>query len=91
MFVTAPRPGLLLATTALLLTSLTAGCSRAKYRREADQEVTQLVAEKSYDPRWDEGPCFNINIDPRSRYYDPYDPDHPPMPQDDPDSHQFMH
>ena len=30
-------------------------------------------------------------MDPRSRYFDDYDPDKPPMPPDDPASHQFMH
>jgi outer membrane protein TolC len=34
---------------------------------------------------------FSINIDPRSRLFDPDNPDRPPMPPDDPDSHQLMH
>ncbi|MDP6717961.1 MAG: hypothetical protein QGF59_04890, partial [Pirellulaceae bacterium] len=34
---------------------------------------------------------YDIDIDPRSRYFDPYDPDHSPMPQDDPVSHDYMH
>jgi hypothetical protein len=34
---------------------------------------------------------YTIEIDPRSRFFDPYDPDHPPMPQDDPYSHDYMH
>ena len=30
-------------------------------------------------------------MDPRSRYFDPTDPDGPPMPYDDPASHLYMH
>ncbi len=66
------------------------GCSRQHYRVQADCEVHDLVAEKSNDPRWAVGD-FSIDMDPRSRYFDPSDPDRPPMPPDDPASHQFMH
>ncbi len=47
------------------------------------------MAEKSSDPRW-ALPGFTIQTDPRSRYFDPYDKVRPPMPPDDPASHQFM-
>lgn len=67
-----------------------AGCSREYYREQADLEARCLVAEKSNDPRW-ALPNFTIEMDPRSRYYDVYDPDEPPMPPDDPASHVFMH
>ena len=66
------------------------GCNRAYYREQADQEVGELIREKSYDARW-AVPDFTVNVDPRSRYYDPCDPDRPPMPPDDPDSHVLMH
>ena len=67
------------------------GCNRAYYRRQADREVAHLVAEKSLNnPQW-AIPHFNIEIDPRSRYFEPYNPDCPPMPQDDPASHRYMH
>ncbi len=66
------------------------GCSRQHYRLQADREVHDLVAEKSCDPRWAVDD-FCIDIDPRSRYHDSYDPDRPPMPPDDPASHQYMH
>jgi len=66
------------------------GCSRARYRLQADREAHDIIAERNVDPRW----CvadYGIEIDPRSRYFDPYDPDCPPMPPDDPASHQYMH
>src|SRR5690606_34394463 len=34
---------------------------------------------------------FTIEPDHRSRFFDPFDPDCPPMPPDDPVSHQLMH
>lgn len=70
--------------------SISSGCTLPGYRRAADQEAYSIVAQKSNDPRWDQ-PGFNIEIDPRSRYYDPYNPDCQPMPQDDPYSHRYMH
>jgi hypothetical protein len=66
------------------------GCSRAKYRVQADREAYQTIAEKNVDPRWCEAD-YSIEIDPRSRYFDRYDPDCPPMPPDDPASHRYMH
>lgn len=73
-----------------LLGLLAGGCSRAEYRRQADQDVKRLVDCASQDPRW---PLedFTISVDPRSRYFDPAPPDCPPMPADDPTSHKLMH
>ncbi|MFV1964211.1 MAG: hypothetical protein ACC628_02220 [Pirellulaceae bacterium] len=81
-------------TVSLLMLSLTlgcwAGCSRRHYRVQADQDAYGLVAETAYDPRW-ALPDYSIEIDPRSRYFDAYDPDFQPMPPDDPASHEYMH
>ena len=67
-----------------------ASCSRQHYHKAADTEVTELVAEKAGDPRW-AVPRYDVEMDPRSRYYEIYNQDKPPMPPDDPASHQFMH
>lgn len=80
-----------LAFTLALLLAAGSGCTRAFWRGRADREVAYLVAEKSNNPRWALPAGFNLNIDPRSRYYDPTNPDHPPLPPDDPYSHVFMH
>jgi len=48
-----------------------------------------VIAERNIDPRW-KAADYSIEIDPRSRYFDPHDPDRPPMPQDDPASHEYM-
>lgn len=69
---------------------LLAGCrSQAFYRTQADDDAYFLVAEKNNDPRWDLQRT-NITPDPRSRMFDPFSPDCPPMPVDDPAAHQYM-
>jgi len=66
------------------------GCNRAYYRQQADADAYALVQENSGVPHWPlEG--YTIEIDPRSRMYDPFDRDRPPMPPDDPVSHRYMH
>lgn len=75
----------------LCLAALAAsGCTRGYYRQQADGEVYNLLAHGIRDPRWALD-RYNIDIDPRSRFFDPDCPDFPPMPPDDPTSHQIMH
>ena len=66
------------------------GCHRGYYRRQADAEASRLVEQKATNPRWDT-PDGEIEIDPMSRMFDPFSADHPPIPPDDPTSHQLMH
>ncbi|MHC4876951.1 MAG: TolC family protein [Planctomycetota bacterium] len=56
---------------------------------QADRDAYSLIEERNGDPRWATAD-YSIELDPRSRYYDVYDPDHAPMPQDDPASHEYM-
>ena len=70
--------------------AVSSGCSRTQYRLRADNDVYQTISERNGDPRW-QTVDTSIEIDPRSRYFDQYDPDRPPMPQDDPASHGYMH
>ena len=65
------------------------GCHRGYYRRQANAEARRLILEKANDPRWNSSDG-NIDIDPQSRMFDPFSADHPPIPPDDPASHQFM-
>jgi hypothetical protein len=78
-------------TGCLLVGSLlyAGGCSRTRYRLQADQHVTELVNEKSNDPRW-ALPNLTLRMDPRSRYFDPFNPDREPMPPDDPTANTYM-
>ena len=66
------------------------GCSRAYYRRTADAQSYEILEEKKQDPRWTVSDV-DITPDPRSRFYDQYDLDSPPLPPDDPAAHQYMH
>jgi hypothetical protein len=75
--------------TALLALAATTGCQREWYHERANEEAACLINEKSYG-RWDMQ-YQGVDPDPRSRYFDPYDPVRPPMPDDDPASHQLMH
>jgi len=76
--------GLLVAVLAV-----TAGCTRAHYRRQADRDVDALIDEKSCAAGLAPGD-FRIDVNPKSRMFDPNSPDCPPMPPDDPVSHQLM-
>jgi hypothetical protein len=71
---------LVLATVCGLASS---GCTRHFFRKEADKEVDEVLAEKDHYPQWriDQ---FHVYPDPRSRFADPTNPDRPPMPPDDP-------
>ncbi|MGB7348181.1 MAG: hypothetical protein WBD20_28410 [Pirellulaceae bacterium] len=61
------------------------GCTRHRFRQQADQEVNSVIAEKG-------GYLDNRSIYARqeSRMADPAAIDCPPMPPDDPNSHQLM-
>jgi DNA-binding MarR family transcriptional regulator len=65
------------------------GCTRAYYRKQADEEVNCIVDHKSMAVGAAPGE-FRIDVNPQSRMFDPDDPDCPPMPPDDPISHQLM-
>ncbi|MEX0820181.1 MAG: hypothetical protein WD070_11340, partial [Pirellulaceae bacterium] len=82
------RPSVAVSLIAAVL--FLAGCQRGHYRERADADAYAIVYEKSLHPHW-ELPRQTIEIDPRSRMFDPFDRDRPPMPPDDPTSHQLMH
>jgi hypothetical protein len=71
-----------------LVTATSTGCNRAHYRNRADQEVGSLISEKIADAG---APAIrSIQIDPTSRMFDPFNPDRPPMPEDDGVAAQYM-
>lgn len=71
----------------LLLLVLPA-CNRAHYRVQADKETYGALNCATADPRWVMD--YSITPPPGSRMYDPFSPDCPPMPPDDPESHELM-
>jgi hypothetical protein len=71
------------------VTAAAIGCSRPFYRRQADADAYCLTDQKAAvagsNPQE-----FRIDIDPRSRMYDSYNPDVEPMPPDDPAAHRYL-
>lgn len=69
---------------------LSGGCQRPFWRRQADENVHQLIQEKKC-----QFPCLPISdyrfeTPPNSRFYLPYDRDYQPRPVDDPTAHVMM-
>ena len=76
--------------TATMFCLGTVGCSRPFWRKQADLDSYDAIQEKTADARW-WLPRISVDPDPRSRFYDPYDPDCEPLPPDDPAAHEYMH
>ena len=72
------------------LAILASGCRPPSfYRRQADSDANCMIDIKSAAVGVTPGE-YRIDVDPRSRMYDPNNPDCEPMPPDDPTSHQLM-
>ena len=81
----------LLTATLTVSTALSSlGCHRQFYRKQADQEVNCLLHEKSNHLARRPNADLGINVDCRSRMFNPFDLDFQPMPMDDPASHRYM-
>ncbi|MBX3422141.1 MAG: hypothetical protein KF752_11360 [Pirellulaceae bacterium] len=66
------------------------GCSRKGYRAKTDREVQYLLEEKRLESCEANATPINIQVDPQSRMFDPFNPDRPPMPEDDPQANRYM-
>jgi hypothetical protein len=66
------------------------GCHRQYYRKQADLEAHFLIAEKASHVARPPNIPIQIEVDRRSRMFNPFDPDYQPMPLDDPASYQYM-
>jgi hypothetical protein len=66
-----------------------AGCHRAHYRNQANAEAYALIGDKAEMARSMELD-YQIEIDARSRMFDPFNPDCEPMPPDDPAAQSLM-
>lgn len=71
---------LLLSLAASLATAT--GCTRRFYREQADRQSEELLTEKDC-PQW-KIEDWHVYPNPLARFGDPSNPDHPPMPYDDP-------
>ncbi len=64
------------------------GCTRSYYRSTADSETNCLIDQKNSVAALP--PVRRIPVDRASRMFDPFNPDRPPMPEDDPTAHRYM-
>ncbi len=65
------------------------GCSQSFWRKQADKDSYCALSQTETDPRW-VNPRKGLTPDPRSRFFDPYDPDKEPLPPDDPAAAVYM-
>ncbi len=72
------------------LASSSTGCTRQAYRAKTNNEAYYLIDQKVAESCEPSARPYRIEVDPRSRFFDPFNPDRPPMPEDDPQSNQFM-
>src|SRR5690606_5781513 len=64
-------------------------CTRTFYRRQADREAYCALDQKALPAESAPGQ-FRVDVDPRSRMFDPFDPDVEPMPPDDPAASRYL-
>ncbi|MCC9657488.1 hypothetical protein [Rhodopirellula halodulae] len=72
------------------LLSTSVGCNRTHYRKQADNEAYALMDEKASHVARPVDHPLRIELDRRSRMYNPFDLDFQPMPLDDPASYRYM-
>ena len=77
------------AVLAVALAFVGSGCSRPFWRSQADFDTLNLLQQKQFDQRWTI-PRSTVEADSRSRFFDPFDPDCPPLPPDDLGASQYM-
>ena len=65
------------------------GCTRRYYREFADRDVYRIEEDRQTDWRW-ALPPRPVEANPNSRIGDKHDPDHEPIPHDDPGARPFQ-
>src|SRR5271157_5566098 len=76
------RPTLNLALATGLLAPI-GGCTRVFFRKQADKEVSEVLANKDKYEAW-KIENWHVYPDPQARFAEVGDPDRPPKPPDDP-------
>ncbi|TWU36195.1 coiled-coil domain-containing protein [Novipirellula artificiosorum] len=87
-FVPPPLPFVIAITVVTLIAAV--GCHRNYYRRQADCEANALLDEKASHLSRPPNQQLRIDVDRRSRMFNPFDLDFQPMPLDDPSSYEYM-
>jgi hypothetical protein len=67
----------------VLLLAAGSGCSRKHFRERTDKDVEGIITQKNVVPEWSVKNWF-VYPHPCARFADPYNPDRPPYPADDP-------
>ncbi|TWU39098.1 hypothetical protein Q31b_41800 [Novipirellula aureliae] len=73
-----------------VLIGVSSGCHRQYYRKQADCEANYLLDEKASHLSRPPETALRIDVDRRSRMFNPFDLDFQPMPLDDPSSYEYM-
>ncbi len=68
---------------------MSTGCTRRYYRDFADRDVYRIMRDRMFDWRW-QLPPRPVEADPQSRMGDVHDPNHEPIPPDDPGARPFQ-
>jgi len=84
-----PRLTRRLCLAILCIFSIFPGCSRKFYREAADKEAYAIITETGAKVPEKLG-NLSITAPMESRFFDPFNPDLPPQPEDDPTSHEYM-
>jgi len=79
-----PRPNRALRWIFLLLLLGATGCSRRTWRERADRDSYGLLQDRLAATPWQSEPGFDLIPDPRSRLFDPEDPDCESLPDPQP-------
>lgn len=87
---TSPKVRMFVVAGLWVACCLTLGCHRQFYRRQADCEAHELIAEKASHVARPPNKAIRIEVDRRSRMFNPFDLDFQPMPLDDPASYRYM-
>lgn len=75
---------------AALMVILLGGCHRQFYRDQADLEAHDLIDQNAVRVARPPNTAIRVQVDRRSRMFNPFDLDFQPMPMDDPASYQYM-
>lgn len=84
------KPSVRFAIAMAVCMGVMPGCHRQFYRRQADCEASALIAEKASHVARPPNTSLGIEVDRRSRMFNPFDLDFQPMPLDDPASYKYM-
>jgi len=82
------NPGPIVLVSLILCTVI--GCHRQYYRKQADNEAYFLLDQKATAVARPPNVPLRIDVDRRSRMFNPFDLDFQPMPLDDPASYKYM-